>query len=98
MVSVETAEAVQLHHAWAKYLGGAEKQDLVPLTKALHDTYHSGLDKILPRKWGTAYYDSLQGARGVRMYEKLRDYTKAFDATHGTKLFDAMRKEGFPLK
>jgi hypothetical protein len=96
-VPTQAAEAVRLHHAWAKYLGGAEKQDLVPLSKALHDAYHSGLDKILPRKWGTAYYDGLKGAARLRMYELLRDYTKAFDSQYGTKLFKAMRKEGFPL-
>jgi hypothetical protein len=42
-------EAMRLHHAWPKYLGGAEKQDLVPLSKSLHDSYHSGLDRFTLR-------------------------------------------------
>ena len=86
----------RLHHAWAKYLGGAKTQDLVPLSKSVHDAYHSGLDKILPRQKGAAYYESGTGAARQQMYQDLRDYTKAFDAKHGTKLFEAMLKEGFP--
>jgi hypothetical protein len=92
--SVET----RLHHAWAKYLGGAEKQDLVVLSKEMHDLYHSGLDKILPRQKGTAFYEGLTGAARKQMYQQLGDYTKAFDSANNTKLFEAMLKEGFPAR
>lgn len=46
-------EAVRFHHPWPKYLGGKLQQILEPLPKVLHDAYHSGLDKILPRQAGT---------------------------------------------
>jgi hypothetical protein len=94
--SVMKSDPVRLHHSWAKYLGGAEKQDLVPLPKSVHDAYHSGLDKILPRQRGTAYFDSLTGKAKEQMYRDLIDYTKAFDAKYGTKLYDAMIKNGLP--
>jgi hypothetical protein len=41
------AARIVKHHAWPKYLGGAAKQELVPLSKSLHDAFHSGLDKVL---------------------------------------------------
>ena len=63
----------------------------------MHDAYHSGLDKILPRQKGTKHYEGLSGAAKDKMYRDLGDYTKAFDAKNGTKLFDAMLKEGFPV-
>jgi RHS repeat-associated protein len=85
-----------LHHAWPKYLGGAVKQDLVQLPEALHKAYHSGLDKILPRQSTKTYYDNLVGAARQQMYRDLADYTKAFDAAHGTQLYDAMLRNGFP--
>jgi hypothetical protein len=69
---------------------------LVPLPKSIHDVYHSGLDKILPRQKGTQYYEQLDGLARQQMYRDLADYTKAFDAKYGTKLYDAMLKEGFP--
>jgi RHS repeat-associated protein len=43
----------RLHHPWPQYLGGPFKQVLEKVPKSLHDKYHSGLDKLLPRKWGT---------------------------------------------
>lgn len=90
-----TDDPTRKHHAWAKYLGGAEKQDLVPLPKTVHDAYHSGLDKILPRQKGTSYYQSLKGEARIQMYRDLAAYTKAFDQKYGTKLFEAMLKNGF---
>jgi RHS repeat-associated protein len=95
--SENMANALRKHHSWPKYLGGAEKQDLVPLEKWLHDEYHRGLDKILPRRLGTDYYDSLTGVDQQQVLKDLADYTKGFDAAHGTKLYNAMIKEGFPL-
>ena len=79
--------ADRLHHAWPQYLGGLAKQSLQKLSKELHDLYHSGLDKVLPRQikgGATAYYASLSGAEQSRNFQKLMEYTKAFDAAHGT--------------
>lgn len=75
---------------------GAAKQELVPLSKSLHNAFHGGLDKVLPRQWGSAYYRSLGSAARQRALSDLGDYTKAFDAKYGTQLYDAMRRNGFP--
>lgn len=84
------------HHAWPKYLGGPKAQDLQQLPKSVHDAYHSGLDKILPRQRGTAYYENLSPAARQQMQRDLADYTKAFDAKNGTQLYDSMIRNGFP--
>jgi hypothetical protein len=89
-------EAVRLHHAWPKYLGGAVKQDLVPLPKSLHDKFHKGLDVRLPKWRGTAYYESLGPTERQEALQYLAAYTKNFDADHGTKLYDALLNNGFP--
>jgi RHS repeat-associated protein len=89
-------DAIRLHHTWPKYLGGAAEQDLVPLSKSLHDAFHSGLDKILPRQWGSAYYEGLSQAARQQVLGDLAAYTKAFDAKNGTQLYDAMIRNGFP--
>jgi hypothetical protein len=89
-------DAIRLHHAWPKYLGGAAKQDLAPLSKSLHDAFHSGLDKILPRQWGSAYYESLGPAARQQILQDLGAYTKGFDAKYGTQLYDALIRNGFP--
>ena len=90
------AAAVAKHHAWPKYLGGAAKQELVPLSRKLHDAFHSGLDKILPRQWTTKYYQNLGPAAKAEVLRDLATYTRAFDAKHGTNIFDALVKAGFP--
>jgi hypothetical protein len=89
-------EAVRLHHAWPKYLGGAVKQDLVPLPKSLHDKFHKGLDVRLPKWRGAAYYESLGPTERQEALQYLAAYTKNFDAEHGTKLYDALLNNGFP--
>ena len=94
--AVAVGNAIRLHHAWPKYLGGTAKQDLVPLSKSLHDAFHSGLDKILPRQWGTAYYESLGPAARQQLLQDLGAYTKGFDAKYGTQLYDALIRNGFP--
>src|SRR5437773_9936152 len=96
-LSKKAARALRKHHSWPKYLGGAEKQDLVPLEKWVHDAYHSGLDKYLPRKRGTEYYEGLKGAERQDALQKLADYTKAFDDVYGTKIYPGMIEEGFRL-
>jgi hypothetical protein len=88
-------EAIHLHHAWPKYLGGPVKQDLVPLPKSLHQEFHKGLDVCLPRRKATAYYESLGPKERQGVLQHLATYTKDFDAEHGTKLYDALLKNGF---
>jgi RHS repeat-associated protein len=88
-------KALRLHHAWPKYLGGAIEQELIPLSKTVHDAFHSGLDKVLPRQWGSEYYRTLGSAASKQVLRDLADYTKAFDAKYGTKLYDAMIRNGF---
>ena len=79
------------------YLGGPAKQQLVDLGTKMHHAYHSGLDKILPRQWGKAYYDGLSGPARNAMLQKLAAYTKAFDKQNGTNLIQAMFANGFPF-
>jgi RHS repeat-associated protein len=91
-------KAQRLHHAWPMYLGGPVKQELEKLPKWLHDAYHSGLDKVLPRQisGGAAeFYQNLPGAQRQVMYESFRDYTKAFDKKFGTSLWKAAKRAGF---
>jgi hypothetical protein len=90
------AEEVNLHHAWPKYLGGAAKQDLVPLPKSLHDKFHRELDEYLPKWLGTAYYESLGPTERQQALQVLASHTQKFDAEHGTKIYDALLKNGFP--
>ena len=92
----EAAEGVTHgHHAFPKYLGGPAKQALERLPKQLHEKFHAGLDKILPRQRGKAYYDNLSPEARKQALRDLADYVKAFDAKYGTKLYDAMLKNGF---
>ncbi|MEY2493785.1 MAG: hypothetical protein QOJ45_277 [Verrucomicrobiota bacterium] len=93
---VLAADAVRFHHGWPKYLGGDMQQILEPLPKSMHDAFHSGLDKIIPRQAGTSFYEGLSPVARRQMLQDLGDYTKAFDAKNGTHLYDAMVREGFP--
>ncbi len=91
------ATEVRFHHPFPQYLGGRFQQLLEPLPKNLHDAYHSGLDKILPRQIrgaATEYYGSLSAAEKVANLNKLKEYTQAFDKIHGTKLWEAAVREG----
>lgn len=90
-----TSSATNGHHPWPKYLGGPAKQDLAKLSESLHKSYHSGLDKILPRQRGTAYYDKLSPQAKQQLMSDLAAYTKAFDAKYGTRLYDSMLRNGF---
>jgi hypothetical protein len=91
-----TSAATQGHHAWPKYLGGKVKQTLEPLLKSLHEKFHAGLDKVLPRQVGADYYRGLGPKAKAQMLQDLGNYTKAFDAKYGTRLYDALTREGFP--
>jgi hypothetical protein len=68
----------------------------VALPRKLHEAFHSGLDKILPRQWGTKYYEGLSEAAKAQMHRDLADYTRAFDAKYGTRIHEALVKAGFP--
>jgi RHS repeat-associated protein len=84
------------HHPWPKYLGGAIDQDLAKLPTKVHEAFHAGLDKILPRQWGSAYYKGLGPAARKKVLSDLAAYTKAFDAKYGTNLYEQLVKNGFP--
>ncbi len=90
------ADAIHLHHPWPMYLGGAVKQELVPLPRSLHVQFHRELDEYLPKQKGTAYYESLGPTERQQALQQLAAHTKKFDAEHGTKLYDASLKNGFP--
>ena len=81
---------------WPKYLGGAVDQELVRLPTEVHNAFHAGLDKILPRQWGTAYYKKLGPAAKKQVLRDLAAYTKAFDAKYGTHIYEGLIKNGFP--
>ncbi len=93
---VKSTAAFHLHHTWPKYLGGPTKQDLVRLPKNIHDAYHRGLGGILDRRRGAEYYDALSAAARKLIEQKLAKFTKEFDAQYGTKLWEAILKNGFP--
>ena len=88
--------AEESHHPWPKYLGGAVKQELVRLPKSLHYEFHRGLDQKLPKWQGRVHYENLGPTERQQALEYLATYTKNFDAEHGTKLYDALIKNGFP--
>jgi hypothetical protein len=79
------------HHPWPMYLGGPLKQKLETLPRPLHEAYHGGLDAMLPRQWGTEYYRYLTPLEQAENFEVFRLYTEAFDAKHGTSLWDAVK-------
>ncbi|MCL6592090.1 MAG: hypothetical protein K6U80_19355 [Firmicutes bacterium] len=87
-VSGDVAE--RLHHAWPMYLGGPFKQNLQKLSKSLHDEYHSGLDKLLPRQKGSDYYKNLSPEAQAEAFEEFMNYTKAFDEKYGTNLWNTV--------
>jgi hypothetical protein len=90
------AEAIERHHPWSKYLGGAVKQELVALPRSLHLQFHRELDEVLPRSKGTAFYKSRSPTERQEDLQQFAKHTKEFDAKHGTKLYDALLKNGFP--
>jgi hypothetical protein len=85
-----------LHHAYPKYLGGPVKQQLVALSRDIHQLYHVGLDAIAPRRAGATFYAALKPEARAALFGRVAAYTKAFDAQYGTHIYDAMIREGFP--
>lgn len=96
MRGVATVATHHNHHPWPMYLGGAVQQELVRLPIALHKEFHRRLNKHLPQQRGTAHYESLSPTKRQDALRTLAEETKKFDAEHGTKLYDAMLKNGFP--
>jgi len=41
-------------------------------------------------------YKNLSSEARKQVFRDLADYTKAFDAKHGTKIYDALLRNGFP--
>ena len=91
-------DPIHFHHPYPMYLGGHFQQILEPLPKSLHQAYHRGLDTILPRKKGRAFYEAMTPDARNLMLRKLLTYTKTFDEENGTNLVDAMAREGFSNK
>ena len=89
---------VQLHHPFAKYLGGDVQQLLESLPSNLHEAYHIGLREIAPvsKDFNTSFYRSLPKSTLNQIYNQVKLYTIEFDETFGTHLYDAMLREGFP--
>jgi hypothetical protein len=89
-------EEYERHHPWPKYLGGAENQELIDLPESLHFEYHRGLDEIAARWRGERYYRNLIVLERADLFGRIIRFTKEFDAKHGTKLYEAMSRNGFP--
>lgn len=89
-------EKIHRHHSWPKYLGGERQQELVSIPKVLHEKYHSGLDKVLPRQKGGDFYDALAPSEKLKIQKDFENYTKGFDILHGTNLWEAALQNGFP--
>ncbi len=83
------------HHAWPKYLGGADAQDLVSLPQTLHRAYHAGLDQIAARWEGAAGFNAASVAEQAQRLTNFQTYTQWFDKTFGTSMMDAARRAGF---
>jgi hypothetical protein len=64
-------------------------QQLVRLPTNLHQLYHAGLNKILPRAWSAEFYTKLPIGAKEQIVYLLGTYTRAFDRTHGTKTYEA---------
>jgi hypothetical protein len=90
------AEAIDRHHPWSMYLGGPVKQELVALPRWLHRKFHEGLDETLPKWKGGAFYASRSPDQKQQDLRYLAKYTKDFDAEYGTKIYDALLRNGFP--
>ena len=94
------------HHSIPKYLGGPVVQkELAKLAANQHQAFHSGLQYIFPTTgkarsgvaYSTAYYRSLKPATLRQIHNQMAVYTRAFDAKYGTKIWDVMVRNGFPI-
>lgn len=90
------AAAFNNHHPWSMYLDGPVKQELVRLPRSLHIEFHRKMDEVVPKQKGKAYYQSLSPEKKQEVFRKFAERTKEFDAEHGTELYNALIKNGFP--
>lgn len=81
------------HHAYPKYIGGADDQILERLPELVHQVYHAGLSKIF--QGSRAEFMALPEATQVRVWQAFETYTRWFDQTFKTSLLEAARREGF---
>ena len=93
---ISTDLDIRFHHAYPKYLGGAEDQLLEPVPTEMHYEYHAALDEVLPRSEGTAYYAARTGAERDADIEAFKQVTQDFDAKNGTSFWEAAQREGCP--
>jgi hypothetical protein len=98
-------EAIQMHHPWAKFLGGPDKQELEALRKSLHINFHQKLAGNLKEagflnvggKGGstTDWADHFAKNPGIfdQAIEILRRTSQEFDKTHGTSILPKLDRE-----
>ncbi len=48
------------------------------------------------RSRGTSYFSALPAEERSSLFDEIANLTKAFDAEHGTDIYNAMIKAGFP--
>jgi len=89
---IERIEVVNDHHAWPKYLGGPKKGPLIPVDERLHQLFHAGLDKILPRSLGAEYFAHLSEAEKIKNINMLKNYARDFDIDYHTRIYDTLMK------
>jgi hypothetical protein len=89
---IHRLEVVNDHHAWPKYLGGPEAGPLIGLDEQLHQLFHAGLDKLLPRNKGTAYYAAFSDAEKLKNIKILKDYARSFDIDYKSRIYETLMK------
>ncbi|MEO8271047.1 MAG: hypothetical protein ABI557_15095, partial [Aureliella sp.] len=86
------------HHPWPKYLGGSRDQPLHEMDRAVHQKYHTELDKAVRKRWdGKIDFQSLSQTQQAEYFKQLRKFSHDFDAANGTetlKYLEQAIKEG----
>jgi hypothetical protein len=85
-------DVINEHHAWPKYLGGPDAGPLISIDERLHQLLHAGLDQLLPRSKGSAYYAALSEAEKAKNIEILKAIARDFDIENGTKISEILAK------
>jgi hypothetical protein len=99
-------EAIHMHHAWTRFLGGPAKQDREALRESLHIGFHSNLRQALKnaegfpnvggRGGGTtdwqAYFEKYP-ERYQQAIDILRQVSRDFDRVHGTGITKRLENE-----
>jgi hypothetical protein len=74
------------HHAWPEYLGGSRDQPLYEIDRALHQKYHTALDKAVRRRWDEKIdFQSPSQTQLAEYFKQLRNFSHDFDAANGTE-------------